>query len=121
MNTKYFVNGREYYLTPEQIKQIESICTASEGSQLVAKKISELSNKEFYVKDYQRGYRWDETEIEALLEDIDNIDETEDGYCMQPLVVKIITEKQKHTASQKLGESNKVEYLFLFSVYRISP
>ena len=73
MNTKYFVNGREYYLTPEQIKQIESICTASEGFQLVAKKISELSNNEFYVKDYQRGYRWDETEIEALLEDIDNI------------------------------------------------
>ena len=110
MNTKYFVNGREYYLTPEQIKQIESICTASEGSQLVAKKISELSNNEFYVKDYQRGYRWDETEIEALLEDIDNIDATEDGYCMQPLVVKKITEKQKHKPSQKLGESNKVEY-----------
>jgi len=41
---------------------------------------------EFYIPSYQRGYRWDETQVRALLDDIyDNGDEP---YCLQPLVVR---------------------------------
>ncbi len=44
----------------------------------------------FIVKDYQRGYRWDETQISALLDDINAFKTDNDTlkYCLQPLVVK---------------------------------
>lgn len=41
---------------------------------------------EFYIPSYQRGYRWDESQVSALLNDIyENGDEP---YCLQPLVVR---------------------------------
>lgn len=53
--------------------------------------INKISHKNFVVKDYQRGYRWSDTQIKELLNDIDNFNST-DGkkYCLQPLVVKKI-------------------------------
>ena len=47
--------------------------------------ISHLPLGEFYVSDYQRGYRWGKEEIEALLNDIHT--NTNDIYCLQPLIV----------------------------------
>lgn len=48
----------------------------------------------FYIKDYQRGYRWESKQIEDLLSDILEFDD--DGkklkYCLQPLVVKPLKE-----------------------------
>ena len=41
---------------------------------------------EFYIPSYQRGYRWDENQVLALLNDI--YDNGEKPYCLQPLVVK---------------------------------
>ena len=32
--------------------------------------ISELLDKEFFIPSYQRGYRWQEEEVKALLDDI---------------------------------------------------
>ena len=46
----------------------------------------------FYIKDYQRGYRWEPKQVEDLLEDIYTFSE-EDlklKYCLQPLIVKKI-------------------------------
>lgn len=41
---------------------------------------------EFYIPSYQRGNRWDESQVSALLNDIyENGDEP---YCLQPLVVR---------------------------------
>ena len=41
---------------------------------------------EFYIPSYQRGYRWDESQVCTLLNDIY---ENGDGpYCLQPLVVR---------------------------------
>ena len=41
---------------------------------------------EFYIPSYQRGYRWDKSQVCALLNDIyENGDEP---YCLQPLVVR---------------------------------
>ena len=41
---------------------------------------------EFYIPSYQRGYRWDDIQVKALLNDIyENEDEP---YCLQPLVVR---------------------------------
>lgn len=41
---------------------------------------------EYYIPSYQRGYRWDEVQVNALLNDIyENGDEP---YCLQPIVVR---------------------------------
>ena len=57
------------------------------------KAISELGGCDFFVPSYQRGYRWGEREVRALLEDIwDFASKEQDSsrgefYCLQPVVV----------------------------------
>ena len=56
------------------------------------KTIKDLQNFNFYIPNYQRGYRWGKREVNALLQDILDFYETEtnqaDFYCLQPIVVK---------------------------------
>lgn len=56
------------------------------------KSIKELENYKFFIPSYQRGYRWSDREVGALLEDIWDFANTEQKegsfYCLQPLVVK---------------------------------
>lgn len=47
---------------------------------------------EFYIPDYQRGYRWKE-EVEILLNDINEIDAGQ-NYSLQPIVVKKIADAE---------------------------
>jgi hypothetical protein len=56
---------------------------------IVTKTIGELKDHRFFVPSYQRGYRWTEHEVTALLDDINEFS-TEGGkcYCIQPLIVK---------------------------------
>ncbi len=64
---------------------------------IISDKIEEIEektlyNSNFYIKDYQRGYRWEPKQVEDLLEDIYTFSE-EDlklKYCLQPLIVKKI-------------------------------
>lgn len=65
-------------------------CASAKRTTYVLKEmtISEIERSPistFYVKDYQRGYRWTKNEIEELLCDIN---ETKDHYCLQPLIVQ---------------------------------
>ena len=55
------------------------------------KSVSELKDFDFFIPNYQRGYRWTETQVNDLLEDIKNFNETDENswYCLQPLVVKM--------------------------------
>ena len=46
---------------------------------------------DFFVADYQRGYRWKE-EVEMLLNDISEVGEGK-NYCLQPIVVKKVDDK----------------------------
>ena len=66
-------------------------------TQLVLKSINQLLDYKFYIPAYQRGYRWTETQVIQLLEDIwsfaHNPPKAESGqeepfYCLQPIVVK---------------------------------
>ena len=42
----------------------------------------------FFVPNYQRGYRWTSSQVEALLNDIwDSSERKEDTYCLQPIVI----------------------------------
>ncbi|MGX3011479.1 DUF262 domain-containing protein [Helicobacter sp. 23-1044] len=55
------------------------------------KSINELKNHKFFIPSYQRGYRWGDREVGALLEDIwdfANAEQKDSFYCLQPIVVK---------------------------------
>lgn len=56
---------------------------------IATKTIGGLKDHRFFVPSYQRGYRWTEHEVIALLDDINEFS-TEGGkrYCIQPLIVK---------------------------------
>ena len=53
---------------------------------LIVKSISELVNEKFFIPKYQRGYRWDYSQVKALLKDITD-NEYNKKYCLQPIVV----------------------------------
>ena len=54
--------------------------------------ISDLFGNKFFVPTYQRGYRWTETQVKELLEDLYDFVSTKqdknDYYCLQPIIVK---------------------------------
>lgn len=49
--------------------------------------ISLLKGKTFYVPGYQRGYKWRKSDVKNLICDIEEINDTEGDYCLQPIVV----------------------------------
>lgn len=59
--------------------------------------VREISKQNYFIPDYQRGYRWTEIQVEQLLDDIYNFEikmlasNEYTWYCLQPLVVKEIT------------------------------
>ena len=60
--------------------------------------IPDLCNKNFFIPEYQRGYRWGDVQIRQLLEDIYsfiyNKNASGNFYCLQPVVVKKMTEEE---------------------------
>jgi hypothetical protein len=63
-------------------------------NKLDLKSIYDLLGYNFYVPSYQRGYRWNKTQVTQLLEDIwefadkDKEEKKLEFYCLQPIVVK---------------------------------
>lgn len=57
----------------------------SNNIQLEEKLVGQIKG-EFYVPSYQRGYRWDQSQVIALLDDVYN--NKEKPYCLQPIVVR---------------------------------
>ena len=71
--------------------------------------IESLKEMNFYIPNYQRGYRWTEQQVKDLLNDIYDFmrkpHSGDDFYCIQPLVVKeSIVEEKKEEFLQKLHE-----------------
>ena len=72
---------------------------------------------EFYVPSYQRGYRWSKTEVETLLNDINeyggkNKKTDNDNYCLQPVVVRNLGDKYELIDGQQ-----RLTTLYLIHVY----
>jgi hypothetical protein len=64
---------------------------------IITKPIAELLDYEFVIPKYQRGYRWDEDQITALLNDLKAFQkdaQKDDFYCLQPVVV--VKKKAEH-------------------------
>ena len=71
----------------------------------------------FYVPDYQRGYRWGKTEVETLLNDINEYGgktrkADNDNYCLQPVVVRNLGDKYELIDGQQ-----RLTTLYLIYVY----
>ena len=67
-------------------------------NELSLKAIPDLYGKNFFIPDYQRGYRWGTRQVEQLMNDLCNFfDERGKGdfYCLQPIVVKELTEGER--------------------------
>ena len=85
--------------------------------------INEILGNTFYVPAYQRGYRWSEREVKALLDDIwefaNNKNSENDFYCLQPLMLKkrdngynVVDGQQRLTTLYLLLQYLEVEKLF---------
>lgn len=63
---------------------------------LVPRAIPELYGKNFFIPDYQRGYRWGTRQVEQLLEDLSGFFDKGQGqfYCLQPIVVKVMESEE---------------------------
>ncbi|EGR3627460.1 DUF262 domain-containing protein [Vibrio cholerae] len=66
--------------------------TPAIDSNLCLKSVYELLNEDFFIPAYQRGYRWGESQVKALLNDIWEFARTPSDkqsafYCLQPVVV----------------------------------
>jgi hypothetical protein len=64
----------------------------NKNNKLCLKTVYELLGKNFYIPAYQRGYRWKEEQVKALLDDIWEFSQSSDVngssfYCLQPVVV----------------------------------
>lgn len=62
--------------------------------------VANLLDKNFFIRSYQRGYRWDDNQVTDLLNDlqffIDQPEKSEEEfYCLQPIVVKKLSVEDK--------------------------
>ena len=62
-------------------------------SRLETKFVNEIAGN-FFVPAYQRGYRWGQSEVRRLLEDVYNLSKYTErhGYCLQPIVVRNLSD-----------------------------
>ena len=68
------------------------------ASNLFPKAVIDLVRDSYFIPDYQRGYRWTETQVLQMLDDIwhfakhppkkENPEDEDPYYCLQPVVVK---------------------------------
>lgn len=68
-------------------KSLKSVINSNNA--LVLKTINDLLGLNYLVDTYQRGYKWQDLQVEALLNDINDFDSSKsEFYCLQPVVVK---------------------------------
>lgn len=72
--------------------------------------LSSLEGKHFIVKDYQRGYKWEEEQINALLKDIHN--HNDGKYCLQPLIVE-----EKNEGIELIDGQQRITTIYLLLLY----
>ena len=79
---------------------------------LKTKKVSEISGK-FVVPAYQRGYRWGK-EATRLLDDIMEIADSDYRYCLQPIVIKKLSDDD---SNELIDGQQRLTTLFL--IYKV--
>ena len=75
--------------------------------------IPQLCGKNFFIPDYQRGYRWGTRQIEQLMNDLSLfLSDKGQGkfYCLQPVVVKQMDAKEVEKYNLKSDTDNNRWY-----------
>jgi len=85
------------------------------SNKIELKSISELNGMNFFIPDYQRGYRWTNQQVKDLLNDIQDFIKTnkDSFYCIQPLVVKrnIVKKELLKEKLKQIGENESKNLL----------
>jgi uncharacterized protein with ParB-like and HNH nuclease domain len=74
------------------------------------KSIAYLLDKIYFIRIYQRGYKWDKDQLNDLLNDfkefidLDN-KHVDEFYCLQPIVIKKLNKDEKENSRNTLSES----------------
>lgn len=76
----------------DEIKKLLEPQQEKKGDANIIKSVAELilNNNHYFIPNYQRGYKWDEDNVNALLDDIAEFledDSDKKFYCMQPIIV----------------------------------
>lgn len=84
------------------------------------KSVDNLFDEKFFIPAYQRGYRWDETQIKELLEDLYDFckkRKENEYYCLQPIIVK-----QRDDSSWEVvdGQQRLTALWIIFALYYCS-
>ena len=63
-----------------------------------------ICGKNYFIPDYQRGYRWEKEHVNKLLHDLtvffrNRKPNAGNFYCLQPIVVKKLTDTKKPSSS----------------------
>ena len=63
--------------------------TTSEAGEMPLKNVRDLLGENYYIPNYQRGYRWGKDEVTKLLDDIWDFASQgkSEFYCLQPLII----------------------------------
>jgi uncharacterized protein with ParB-like and HNH nuclease domain len=89
----------------------------NQTNQLVLKSVNQLFEYSFFIPSYQRGYRWTNTQVTQLLEDIWQFSKREgktkgEFYCLQPIVVK-----QQNDKFEVIDGQQRLTTIFLIVKY----
>ena len=92
---------------------------------LITKLVGDIQGN-FYVPNYQRGYRWEKTEVETLLNDINEyggkIKKTDnENYCLQPVVVRNLRDKYELIDGQQRLTTLYLIYVYMNNLTYVSP
>lgn len=77
------------------------------------KTIKELHEYTFYIPNYQRNYRWTKDEVQQLIDDIYS---SEEGYSLQPIVVKKNKDKEYELID---GQQRLTTLYIIFMIFEI--
>ena len=85
------------------------------ANEINKKTVLDLSGMKFFVPAYQRGYRWTQTEVKALLDDIWEFKTQENKlkYCLQPLIVQ----RREDGKNEIVDGQQRLTTIFIFMKY----
>ena len=96
----------------------------STNTEVTLKTVADIENEKvkFFIDAYQRGYRWTESEVRDLLDDIHEFSQsgyevTERFYCLQPIIV---TKAQDGVAWKVIDGQQRLTTLYLIYLYYLN-
>lgn len=80
----------KYSFPPIPMNETPLVTSERNDLEIGLRSIQQLTGESFWIPAYQRGYRWGESQVRELLNDIQEFQPEEDAsfYCLQPLVIK---------------------------------